>query len=641
MPKEIRAIWDWLRTPEMSAGKITLFTILTGAIVTVMTFGAYFQLGAGWVSASTGTSTVVTSVTVLNVPPVWTVDAHESTESSTSTPTQSGYTLQWLGTGTDSNGDQYYLLICYGTSTTAAPTPHASGAAPTCGSGAVQWAISPYTTSGQPAVAATTTIETFPFNQESNNWYAWICDAAALNPSCNSASEQGYEYGAANGNDFTKISPFVINHPPVFSAVVNSGATLPGGSISWTVTATDTDVIRGGDLVTFWACKSASFATSTCVGGLANTWASSTPVHLNPATSTTIVIPTQDKIYNAYVYIQDSAGHQATSTLEGSNVPFTVLNATPTVSNVTFTSTSSATDIQLFRPHATSGPYYVEFTVTDTNSCQNASAGNEIVSATTSVYRSATAINTCIASSSMNANSCYPSADPQTQIVCTQDTSGAITGNGCSGPTDTTVGWYCTVPIWYNADPTDAGSVFAGQSWFASVAVMDDQFATSTTATSTGTTMDKFLAFAVSTTSIAYGGLQPNNFTPYLVQSNNLLEYGNTGMDEMLYGDRMCTNWSSQDSCDSGHTAADSIPVLNQHYSATSSNPFADPLSFALTSSSSPSILALHVPKTTATSSPNTKNTYWGINVPAAITTSGAYTGQNTIGAVVSISSYW
>ncbi len=626
MPKEIRAIWDWLKTPEMSPGKITLVTVLSGAIVTVMTFGAYFQLG--FLSVNAATSTVATTVTVLNVPPVWTVNAQEGTESSTSTPTQAGYTFQWTGTGTDSNGDQYYLLICYGTSTTAVPTPGVDGP-PTCGSGALQWAISGATNSGSQATAATSTAGNvnnynFPFNSESNDWYAWVCDKVATNPSCNSTYTRG---------SGTTVSPFVVNHAPFFSVITNDSPAAPGESVTWTSVATDTDVIRGGDLVGLWVCKTASFATSTCSGGASNTWASSTLTTFNPATTTDIVIPTQDQTYAAYVYIQDNAGRQATSTLQGSNSSFVITNATPTVSLITFSSTSSS-DIVLFRPYATSGPYQVQFSVTDNNSCLNASSGNEIAFATTSVYRSA--MTSCTASTTMNSNMCYPSMDSQTQIVCTQD------GGSCSGATDSVSTWTCTVPLWYNADPTDVGSVYAAQNWLATVQVRDDNYATSTTATSAGTELNQFLAFDVSTTSIAYGGLQPGQENTTLVQSTDLVAWGNTGIDEMLYGDTMCTSWSSFGSCDLGGPVASSsmIASWNQRL-ATTSVAFNDSTTYSLHASSSPLIIALGVPKTTSTSSPQSKNTYWGIHIPIEITTSGAYTGQNVIGAIVSNTAYW
>jgi hypothetical protein len=53
------------------------------------------------------------------------------------------------------------------------------------------------------------------------------------------------------------------------------------------------------------------------------------------------------------------------------------------------------------------------------------------------------------------------------------------------------------------------------------------------------------------------------------------------------------------------------------------------------------SLFALHVPKTLSTSSPQSKNTYWGIAVPAAITLSGSYLGQNTIIGATSPSAAW
>ena len=611
-----------------TVGKVSLYALAGGLVVGSIFLVTLLQ----WQVPEAQADNVSTSLTVLNTPPNWTIEAHESVESSTSTPTNAGLVLTFVGTGTDSSNDNYWLLICAASST---PIAH-NNAPPSCANGVLQWAISATTTSGTQASAATTTKETFPFNNESNNWYGYICDGNSTGAQCNPVQENG-TLGFP-----TQQSPFVINHPPVFQTISNDGPKDPGAVITWTATAYDNDTIRGGDTVKLYVCKANDFATSTGCGA-GGTWAASTFVASNPSTSTTLSIPLQDKSYSAFVYIEDQNFLVATSTFEASHSDFSVNNVAPSVdaATISLVDRDGSGDLTLNKPAATSGPYTVQFIVTDNNSCQNSSSGHEIASATTTIYRSGIGASACQVSGDYNTNSCYPSANTQTQITCTQDTSGAITGNGCSGATDATVGWVCSFPLWFNADPTDAGSVHAAENWLAGVQTTDDNGLLSAFATSsTGNELDSFLAFAVSTTSIGYGGLQPGQKNDPLSVTTDLQEEGNTGLDESLYGDRMCTTWTSPDSCDSvvDPSFTKTITVDNQHF-ATSSVSYAS--GNALTASTSPSSLAIHVQKTTATSSIQSKNTWWGINVPSTITVAGSYKGQNTITAVESSAAFW
>ena len=612
-----------------SGGKITIAALLSVAIVMVTSFGAYFEL---YIPSAYATP-VSTAVTVLNTPPVWTVDAQESTQSSTSTPTNAGYTLAFTATATDSGNDNYWLIIC---SASSSPIAH-NNAPPSCGSG-IQWAISATTTSASSTIAATTTIATAPFNTESNPWYAYVCDGNSSGAQCNGIVKQGTGSTA---------SPFVIDHPPTFPAISNSGPVYPGNSETWNATASTTDIIRGADTVQLFVCKTNSFngstSTNPCPGG---TWATSTLSQTNPSTSTKIVIPTQDANYGAFTFIVNNFGLAATSTNQGFNSWFHVIEAPPTISAATISliDQSGSGDLKLITPNATTSGYKVTFTVTDNNSCLNASSTNEIASTTANIYRSGVTQASCKLSTDANTNSCYPyaanfSTTNYTPIICTQD---AQTCNA----TVTNITFTCTFPLWYNADPTDVGSVFAAQNWLASVQANAYLGAGTTTAVSStlvessvGNELDSFLAFGVTKTSISYGGLQPGFSNDPLATTTDLQEQGNTGVDENLYGDTMCTTWTAQDSCDAGGpNAGTKIPVLNQHF-ATSSVSYASGTS--LTASTTPSLLGIHVLKTTATSSPQTKNTWWGILIPGAISLSGNYTGQNTVLAVVASSTNW
>lgn len=628
---DFQPILSWLRTARnhfhlSQAGKVTL-AALSGVAVGLFIFIAFvsYNVKVPTVSADN----VTTSVYVLNTPPLWTVDAEEQTASATTTPTNAGSAVTWIATATDSNNDDYYLLIC---KTSATPTAN-SGAAPNCGGGiSNQWAVSALTASAAQATVSTTTKETFPFQNESNDWYAWVCDANASLAQCNATYKQ------TNGT-LSKASPFVVNHPPYFTAVANNSPVDPGGTITWTTTASDPDSLGGSDTIRLLVCKLNDFTGTAC--GPGGAWATSTLTASNPSTSTVITIPAQDKVYAAYVFVVDDNDLAATSSFQANNSQFTVNNVAPVVTQSSVTLVDpvhSSTTIQLSVPHSTSGPYWVTGQIVDNNSCLNSSSGNEISSISAAVYRSGIASTSCRVSGDYNSNNCYPQASPLTNFSCTQDTA------SCTGATDTNITFTCTFSLWYNADPTDAGAQYENQTWGAQVQATDDNALQSLFASSTSGSkvLESFLAFDVPETSIAYGGLQPSQQSPDpLSTTTSLLAYGNVGLDQTVHGDTMCPTWSSADSCDTnGVDPTNDIPVTNQKV-ATSSINYASSFAYALSGSTTPVSVGIHVPKTTSTSSPQSKNNYWGIAIPGTITVAGSYTGQNTITAVTSNSSNW
>ena len=629
----------------MTAGKVTLFAVLTGAILSTTTFVAYFEVFIPRAIADN----VNTSVTVLNTPPTFLVAAREEVSSATTTPTSVGGRLAFTATGSDSSLDAYWLIIC---KTAVMPTPN-SNAAPTCNGGVSnEWAVSPQTASDVQAIAATTTVETVYWATESNNWYGYVCDGNVTGARCSPTYSNG-----TPGND--EASPFVINHPPAFMTSLNNSPQNPGGTLTWTTTATDTDRIRGVDPITLFVCKTSgagAFSTSTGSGCNGGAWATSTPTSSSLgattiATSTPIPVPYHDKTYTAFVYLVDAYNLAATSTLQGSASNFVISNVAPTIDASSISLVGTTTNLQLFRPASTSGPYTVQFVVTDNNGCKNASNGNEISLATTSVFRSnlSQGVSSC-QTGNFNTNQCYPSTDSRSYITCTQNTAvNACSSTGADTDTDATVGWSCTFELWFNADATTANSTHSAATWMAGVQVIDDNFATSSLATSTtGTELDQFLAFDVSQTSIAYGGLQPNSTsTLNVATSTDLLAQGNVGLNEYLYGDTMCPNWfNSPDYCDHSwgangiatSTATSTIVSYHQRF-ATSAIAYLS--ATQLTGSSSPTFFPLLVLKTTATTSIQTKDTLWAIEVPASVTRAGSYSGVNTIYAAISPFAFW
>jgi hypothetical protein len=614
--------------PKTMSGKVTLLTALTASVAGfALVIGLFLNVNVPKVSADN----VLTSVNVLNTPPAWTTDAQEQFDSATSTPTNAGDPITWLAIGTDSSNDNYWLLIC---KTSSAPTPNAS-AAPTCGGGVSnQWAVSSVTTSGTVARASTSTIEKFPFNNEKNDWYGWICDGNVSLPQCNAVPKQGIATGGP--------SPFFVDHPPVFTALSSTGNGNPGGSIVWSITATTTDTLRGTDKVRAYVCKANDFtySSTTAACGAGGTWASSTLVFSNPTVTYTIPSPLPDKLYNAYVFVINNFYLAATSTLEASSSPYYVNDVAPTITaaSISLVDPTSGGNVTLTRPNATSGPYQVKFTVADNNSCQNAASGNEISSVTANAYRSAIGSSSCRVSGDYNSNNCYPQASANTDFSCVQD------GLSCTGIGDVDATFTCTFSLWYTADATDPSSQFPAQNWLASAQATDDNATTSgIVQASSGNELLSFLAFNVPQSTIAYGGLQPGTqIDPFTVAtSTSLRELGNTGIDETLYGDTMCIGWTVADSCDRfGPDPTSQIPIANQK-AATSTIPYGSGNAFTLAGSTTPVSVPVHIRKTTSTSSPQATTTLWAIKIPAAITVAGAYSGQNTITAVTSAAANW
>ena len=197
------------------------------------------------------------------------------------------------------------------------------------------------------------------------------------------------------------------------------------------------------------------------------------------------------------------------------------------------------------------------------NSCENASAGDEIVGFEVSVLRAgpsntyATSTNCNPDSANYNPNGCYTSvfqSGTQTrlpfdvwQLSCTASST------SCTGPTDETQIFNCTFPLWFLADPTDPGPLtpasFAGDSWIAAVAGADDNFATSSqVATDFPVEVTSVAALDLLTAVIPYGALAPGDNTGTLSTSTTVLNIGNTGIDQLVDGSAMCPEFASSSS---------------------------------------------------------------------------------------------
>lgn len=629
-----------------TAGKITILTALTGVMVFVVAF--LFDVGTQQIGRHvTATGTASTSLTVLNTPPQFALNAFELTDSSTSSPTNSGSVMQWRAIGVDSNAAPYFLLIC---STNASPTAQASGgtlgtAPPNCGVGAIRWGVSAAAASGVAATVSTTTSEigsfaTGAFNGEKHPWFAYVCDDDPVQPRCNTVAVQGPTSTVASS------SPFHINKRPVITNFSSNQPVNPGAVLTFSSVSTDPDTIGGEDNIFLVVCQTNGGFNPLTRVCTANPLASTTgSVTSNATANYTLASIVRDDTYASYGYLVDQHGHVATSTPAAGPSAFlhnfVVNNVAPTLlgGDILINDSASTTDFILTEPGDETTGFTLDFTVRDANSCVNASSGNEIVDYDVIVYRTSVGTTSCSAlAGTYNPNKCYTSGVATTtwNISCSQ------IGGSCTGATDDTVQYSCTFPLWFVADPTDNGAqtpaALITDSWSAAVSAIDDDFATSSmVATSIAVELISFTALDLLTGEIPYGSLEPGSNSGTLSATTTVQSLGNTGLDQEVLGESMCTTFSIGNECQPSATST--VPENQQRFSSTSLA-YASPFAVAL-SSTTFSEVELDIPKTTATSSPEVGDTYWGIAVPISITLAGSYEGLNTFYGITAEANDW
>jgi len=263
--------------------------------------------------------------------------------------------------------------------------------------------------------------------------------------------------------------------------------------------------------------------------------------------------------------------------------------------------------------------------VVDNNSCQNISSGNEISSAVTHVRMSELIQTSCDGDVDDDNNSCYANAQTGTDGSCIQ------TGS-CGGTSDTDIEWTCTFPLQYHADSTVTGTPKVSYNWIAAIKATDDD--TEDTGLIDSTTysneMDKFMAYDLTTASIAYGTVAPNNDSSE--KTTTVEATGNVGLDENLSGGisngkGMCTDYPT---CSGSY-----INTVQQVYNLTSAQGWAAGTALSYTAAET----ELNCDKTTITGTPATANTYWYLRIPAG-QAAGSYTGQNIIEGKVNNETY-
>lgn len=613
-----------------TAGKITILTMVSSLVVFLAVF--LLNLGQAEINSVQAQSTATTSVNVLNTPPEFLLEAdepNEENESSVTNPTNSGDEVAWVATATDQNNAPYFLIVCETNAATAVAGDGNGTAAPVCTNND-QIAISTSTASANEARAATTTTEAMA---ELNTWYAFACDDDSVNPEC-SAGYQGTT---------TTASPFVVNHRPTFDNIVNDGPVDPGNVLTFTATATDTDTSGAGDTVKLHVCVANDYNSTTDSCGPGGTIASSTLTAANPsgnpAAATTTQTPYPDDTYDAYVFLVDNHGHEASGGQFGVNNQYDIANVAPTIDAAQIT-LNGGNNLTLDTAEGQTTGFTLDFVVNDGNSCENSAAGSEINNYVASVFRSGVGSSSCAASGDYDANDCYPSTVGSStwNISCAATTTGS---GACGGTTDATETWECTFPLWFIADPTDPAVVtpfYEAEDWRAAVSAVDDDSATSSFTQSSTANIEvvSFLSFDLATAEIPYGSLAPGDIADASSTINTLTRAtGNVGLDQDLSGVRMCPGGTSDGSCP--NTSTSSIPETKQQY-ATTTFTYNDPEATAL--SAVDATLDLNVEKSTTTT-PSSGATYWALEVPGTISLAGSYTGRNSFTAVTSASNQW
>ncbi len=537
-------------------------------------------------STITRAETVNTSVTVGNSAPAFTAGPAESTASDGTTPTNEGSNVTFQATATDGNAEDYYFAVCK----TNSITPGGSGAAPTCGGGS--WCITAAVDSG---VQASCSYTTLGGDAESNAWFGFVCDNNTTSSACSLTSQ---------GSGGT-MSPFKVNHDPGFSVIVDNGGggadsgANPGGTITFTATASDTDTDTASDTVKLVVCADTNGATASgCTGTqiCTSSLAASAP---NCQKSIASVAPDGNNNYYAYVFDSHNMG-------SGSNYRsgvYVINNVAPTVQALTL---NAGADISLPEGVTTNVP--VTTTVRDYNSCQ------DITTVETGLYRTGIGYSACDTNGEDNDNYCYA------QVTCT------VVGGTCSGSTDELADYTCTVVMQYHADPTDptSGNVqYPTEAWKNTVKVIDNNSASGNTEVASGVEVDTTAALDV-TSSINYGSLDVGQKNDPLDKITTVTATGNVGIDEELSGTNLTDGGSGL------------IAVAKQKHALAASTAYASGVALSTT----PTEYELNCFKTTVSVSPQTKNTWWGIEIPAGIPP-GAYTGTNTVMAVLGEIGNW
>jgi hypothetical protein len=348
---------------------------------------------------------------------------------------------------------------------------------------------------------------------------------------------------------------------------------------------------------------------STCTGG--TLYCESSLGASDPTCNYNLPSVIQDGNTTFRAFVFDS--HDLGSASNYVSNTFTVNNVAPSVSGVIL---NGGSDISLSNPGGNTN-VSVTATVTDNNSCEDVAAGN----VTASIYHALASggYSSCDDNGEDDTDSCYALE------ACTLD------GGSCTGSSDATETYTCTVAVAYHADPTSGAgtsdSPWWDHEWYGTVEAEDDTGLSDDIEVGTPVEMEDYIALNV-TSSINYGALLPDQDSEDIsvYPETTVTAYGNVGLDSYLSGANMCDDWPT--------CLGNTISVGFQEH-AFSTFIYGAGTDLAGT----PTEYELNCTKSTSAGQ-GTKIIYWGIGIPNG-TLSGVYQGSNTIDSVKGETSDW
>lgn len=357
---------------------------------------------------------VITLAGNTNIAPEFTVFPSDN-GSGSSSPTDYGDPVIFTAYGRDNDpaDSSLYLAICKTNSITAG-----NDGPPTCNGGS--WCVSDLTSTTTELTCQYTTAT----SSEVLPWYGFVCDKhAGFSIAKCSAMSQG-------SGDAENDSPFLINHPPLFtSATTSINFQDPGGTFRISTVSSDSDNALGQNTLSLFVCRT-NFSTYSGCGGAATNTVCSVTGALSDAYcdyADTAPTPAGDNTYYAFVY--DNWGMMAAaSPISGT---YTINNVEPSIGTLVL---NNGNDISLLiKPSSTT--VVTIATTTDQNGCDTG-----LVSANAVVYiTDATSSYNCVADD----NYCY------------QITTSNCVKSGCTDDNDPSATYTCTTHLKYFAAPTD------------------------------------------------------------------------------------------------------------------------------------------------------------------------------------------
>jgi hypothetical protein len=262
-----------------------------------------------------------------------------------------------------------------------------------------------------------------------------------------------------------------------------------------------------------------------------------------------------------------------------------VVNQSPTVSNVKL---NNQNNIDLMENSTSS--------VSATADISDSSGCNTITSVTAKIYRFGVGKD-C---TPPNENNCYSVA------LCTI--------NNCVGDYASTT---CSIDMQFDADPTDNNTPWSSEYWQAYIEATDGSLTGSGYSPANVPDVNSLLALDV-TNSINYGSLNPGDKNDPLDKITTVTATGNVSLDVTLYGTNMCTDYPT--------CAAHTMAVGKQKYALSTSTAYSSGTNLLVDSGAE---AELNCPKTIDSFNKQTKDIWWGIEIPT-LQAAGSYTGSNT-----------